>query len=234
MQNNDLIRQQLIHYFSETRLKNPMYSLRAMARTFNISPSHLSQVLSEKRPITDKFKKKVCGKLGLPTPDGKIQFNFIDDDNFRLVADWYHFAILSLSKVADCKADARWISRRLGIDYFIAKEAFERLQKLGLIKVKNGKFSQIVDPLHTSNDIPSLAIRMHHKQNLELAAQKLEDIDINNREFSSITVATSLKKLPLAKKVIRKFKTELYELLESGTKEHVYTFAMQLFPVSKF
>jgi hypothetical protein len=246
MGGGDFLRQQLANYFTEMRSKNPAYSLRAMARSFRTSPAQLSQIIANKRPMTNKFILKVSEKLGLSplevksilefhsgVPAAKTAFETIDDDNFKLVADWYHFAILSLSKVRDCEADPKWIAKRLGIDYFVAREAFHRLRKLGLIEIANGKYRQISRPLHTTNDVPSNAIRKYHSQNLELAKVKLDEVDIEAREFSTITFAVNLKNLPTAKKMIRKFKTEIYELLETGKKEEVYTMAIQLFPVSK-
>jgi len=246
LMHDNYLRQKLTHYFHTTRSKNPSYSLRAMARSFKTSPAHLSQVLSGKRPMTDKFALKVSNKLDLSPLEMKmalaelsssdetsLPFDLIEDEKFKLVSDWHHFAILSLSQVPDSKANVRWISQRLGIDYHVAKAAFERLRKLGMIKVENGSYHQVPKALHTTNDVPSSAIRKYHKQNLELAAGKLDEVDVNLREFSAITVATSLKKLPLAKKLIRKFKADIYELLNVGKKEEVYTLSIQLFPVSK-
>jgi uncharacterized protein (TIGR02147 family) len=191
--------------------------------------------------MTKKFVLKVAEKLGLSIEeacrivDGQATtlFEPISEEKFKLVADWQHFAILSLSKTSDCRADPKWIAKRLGIDYFLAKEAFERLCNLGLIEVKNGRYYQSSKPLHTANDIPSMAIRKHHKQNLDMAAIKLDEVEVEKKEFSSMTIAVNPRKLPIAKELIRKFKTQIYDILESGEKEEVYTLSIQLFPVTQ-
>ncbi|MGE0762901.1 MAG: TIGR02147 family protein [Bdellovibrionales bacterium] len=246
MAGNEGLRQQLTNYFAQMRQKNPGYSLRAMARVFKTSPAQLSQVLSGKRPMSRKFVLSVSDRLGLspletkealesqcPSPRSKISFESIAEDQFKLIADWHHFAILSLGETADAKADPKWISKRLGLDYYVVREALTRLQKLGIIEIKNGRYRQITKPIHTTQDIPSAAIRKNHRQNLALASEKLEQVDVADREFTSMTMAISRKKIDLAKKMIRKFKTEMYEFLQAGAKEEVYTLAIQLFPVSK-
>ncbi len=233
MQIEEYVRQQLNEFFKLKRTKNAAFSVRAMAQLFKTSPAQMSQILSGKRPLSRKFIKIVSEKLDIPKIDSKIEFSNLPGDEFSLISDWHYFAILSLSKTSKNKADPRFISQLLGIDYFVAKESFETLSKRGLIQIQNGHFTQTTKPLHTTNDIPSAAIRKYHQQNLKLAAEKIDEIEVEFREFTSITMAFNFKKLQTAKKLIRQFKTELYELVGQGKCEDVYTFSAQLFPVTK-
>ncbi|MBC7467460.1 MAG: DUF4423 domain-containing protein [Bdellovibrio sp.] len=233
MQTEEFVRQQLNDFFKIKRAKNGAFSVRAMAQLFKTSPGQMSQILSGKRPLSRKFINSVSDRLDLPKVDSKIEFSTLPDDEFKVISDWHHFAILSMSKTSKNKADPKFIAQMLGIDYYVAKEAFERLSKLGLIGIKDGFYTQTTKPLHTTNDIPSAAIRSHHKQNLTLASEKLDEVDVELREFTSMTMALNSKKLPSAKKLIRKFKADLYELVGQGKCEDVYTFSVQLFPVTK-
>ncbi len=90
--------------------------MRAFAQWLNFSPAQLSQMLSGKRTVTPQSLKKIMDKLGLspyeksqllemllkgkmneaPANNQKIR---LEEDRFRLIADWYHMAILSLTKV---------------------------------------------------------------------------------------------------------------------------------------
>jgi hypothetical protein len=234
MQDQEFIRQQLNDFFKSKRNKNSSFSVRAMAQLFKTSPAQMSQILSGKRPLSRKFIATVLDKLDMPNAATEIKFDTIEDEQFKLVSDWFHFAILSLSNTSRNKADPRFISQLLGIDYFVTKEAFERLLKLGLIQIHEGRFQQTTKPLHTKNDVPSAAIRSHHKQNLTLAAEKIDGVDVQLREFTSMTMAFNIKKLSAAKKLIRKFKHDLYELGSKGPCEDVFTFSAQLFPITKF
>ncbi len=233
MQNQDYVRQQLNDFFKSKRTRNSSFSIRAMARLFKTSPAQMSQILSGKRPLSQKFIASAWDRLDLPPVHTQVEFSTVEDQEFSLISDWHHFAILSLSKTSRNKADPRMIARLLGIDYFVAKASFDQLKKLNLITVKGDRFIQTTKPLHTKNDIPSLAVRQYHKQNLALAAEKLDEVDVSQREFTSVTMAFNVSKLSAAKKLIRQFKDDLYELAGKGKCDEVYTFAAQLFPVTK-
>jgi uncharacterized protein (TIGR02147 family) len=155
------------------------------------------------------------------------------EEEFHLIADWYHFAILSLSELKSHRSDPRWVAAQLGIPVQQASEALQRLIRLNIIEVQAGKIRQVMKPIKTTTDVPSTAIRTYHRQNLERAKEKIEEVAIEDREYTSITMAISRRKIPQAKKLMTDFKRKLSTLLESGDKEAVYTLSLQLFPVSK-
>ncbi|MFZ4715555.1 MAG: TIGR02147 family protein [Bacteriovoracaceae bacterium] len=232
--------------------KNRAYSLRAFANFLGVSPATLSQLLSEKRAISSKMGKSMLEKLGL-SPRQQIKYlttlskeakslsndlekdkqhSMIQDDIFHLISDWYHFGILSLGELKHCQADPRWVARQLKIPVNVANEALGRLERLKIIEVKNGTFKQIAPPLSTSNDIPSAAIRNYHRQILALAQSRLEQVAVEEREYSTVTMAVNTKKIHEAKKLIREFKKDMAELLETGSKSQVYQLSIQLFPLN--
>ncbi|MGH1469518.1 MAG: helix-turn-helix domain-containing protein, partial [Bdellovibrionales bacterium] len=45
--------------------RNPAYSLRAFAKHLGLSPGTLSELISEKRPVTLKTAQKVLGRLDI-------------------------------------------------------------------------------------------------------------------------------------------------------------------------
>lgn len=242
MMSDEVLRGALRDYLRSRRTKNPNYSLRAMSRQFKVSPAQLSQIISGKRKITAKIALLLADRLGY-SPIEKAYMMDIDappvaqrileEDQFKVISDWYHYAILSLSQVKDNKADVRWIAKRLGIDVITAREAYMRLKKLKYLEESDGKFRQSSVPLTTAQDVPSSAVRKFHKQKLALAAEKLEEVPVELREFGAITFPVNLAKLPNAKKLIRKFRNDLYKYLEAGEKQEVYTLAIQLFPLTK-
>ncbi len=85
----------------------------------------------------------------------------------------------------------------------------------------------------TTHDVQSAALQLSHKQNLELAALALDEVAIEHRDITSITMAIDAKKLPLAKAMIKNFRRQLSEFLESGNKNEVYNLNVQLFPLTK-
>lgn len=231
--------------------KNPSYSLRAYAQWLDVSPAHLSQVISGIRPMTNKISLKIVEKFNF-SPAEKMEFFesvhyslieehvkkddeffMIQEDEFKLIADWQHFAILSCFDLKGSSTKHEWFAKKLGIDVKSVDQAIERLTRLNIIAKKNGKYVQIKKPIRTTTDIPVSAIRKYHAGNLELAREKMESVSVDKREFTAITMAVNPKKLKLAKELMTDFKRRLSELLEYGEKTEVYTFSAQLFPVTK-
>jgi plasmid maintenance system antidote protein VapI len=60
-------------HFSEARVKNPQYTLRAFARKIRMGSGALSEVLSGRRKVSAKLAKKISENLGLsPEERAKI------------------------------------------------------------------------------------------------------------------------------------------------------------------
>lgn len=232
----------------ERQKRNPNFSLRAFARHLGMSPAQLSQLISGKRPLTQKAAHKISERLDL-SPMERLEFmrttlpdwleparktdeRFLTEDEFRAIADWHHFAILSLTKTANAKADPRWIAQRLGIGVNEAREGVDRLVRLGLVETKP-KFRQVSQPLNVKSEDMSAAIRQYHRQNLKLAEEKIETVDMKLRDLQSITVATSPAKIAKVKALVDEFLGRLDGLMEMKNATEVYTVAVQVFPVTK-
>lgn len=221
-----------------------------MAKQLSISPAHLSQLLSGKRPITLRVAMQIAEKLEMSPKDRalllkqamhkgrdqalpkKAEFQTLGEEEFEPISEWYYFAILSLGLHKDNRASAKWVAEQLGLPFSEAKEAYEKLRMLGFIEEKGGRYRQSSKPLHTTRDIPSQALRKFHRQHLDLAKDRIETVPVELREYSTMTMAISRKKLPRAKKMIHEFKLKLNKYLEEHDADDVYTLAIQLFPVT--
>ncbi len=233
----------LRHELDKRVKRNPSFSLRAFANFLEISPATLSQVISKKRSVSMKTGAHILHKLGyspseqlnliasIDASEAEIEKVQISEDKFQLISEWHYLAILSLGELPDAKADPRWVAKRLSITAAIANKALQRLERLNIIVIKDGRFKQIHPPFKTADDIPSAAIRNYHTNILNLAAEKLETVDVNEREFSSVTMAINSKNLLKAKEITRKYKKDMSKLLESGKADRVYHLAIQLFPM---
>lgn len=253
----------LLEELEHLRLKNPRYSLRAMAQRLGMSPGRLSEVMNGRRGLTRKTAEKIADRLDYdpkrralflatvertnqtrssssatdPAPLKSIQppkYDKIDIDSFHVVADWYHFAILSLMELNDFDPSPKWISSRLGITITQCEQAMERLKRTGLIEEnkENGRLRSTGRNIETPTDIASSALKRSHRQTLEQAIQSLYDIPVEDRDITSMTMAISSKKLPEAKKLIREFRKKLAAFLEEGKADEVYNLNIQLVPVT--
>lgn len=250
--------QMLQTHFAELQVRRPGFSLRSFARVLNLTPAQLSETLSGKRKITRKIALRVFERLGvdpstaqhligrLPEKQKRrrnktqsktrgqvLRYVQLSTDEFKIVADWYHFAILSLAETKSFKSDPTWIAKRLNIAEPDAKRAIERLLRLGLIAQKSGKLVATGKRFATSNDIPDASIRKNHAQGLEQARNALDQVPVELREFAASIIAADPRLLPQAKARLRELKREITQLLESGEKREVYRLSIQLFPVSR-
>ncbi|WP_409479413.1 TIGR02147 family protein [Pseudobdellovibrio sp. HCB154] len=234
--------------FESRRKKNSQFSLRAFSRWLGLSPAQVSQIMSGKRTITTKSFAKISDKLSLSPfeqkkymyatkgkqPSQDQQKKKLAEDQFRLIADWYHMAILSLTRVKEAKSDSRWIAQQLGITVQQANEAMSRLVRLGCLQLKP-EFKQIGEPFEVTSDIPSTAIRKYHQQCLQLASEKIEQVSLEKRQIQSLNFPMSLKTLPKFKILIDTFLDDALTLTEKSDKqqEEVFQLNVQLIPVTQ-
>jgi len=244
-------RQVLLSELATRKTANPRFSLRAFARVLDMSPALLSQLISGKKNLSKKQASKIASKLML-SPKEKLNLFFainpdlineknqknsariLEEDQFALISEWYHYGILSLGDLPRNKANPKWIAKHLQIDEIDAIKAFDRLLRMELIEINsNGGFKQIKGPLDTLTDVPSPAIRKYHKQNLELAKEKIDTIDVHLREYCSMTMSIDKDDLHKAKKLIEEFRQKFCSELETQSKNSVYTISIQFFPISQ-
>ena len=247
--------QKLKERLEEKQKLNPKYSLRAYSRDLGVHFASLGQVIKGTRPLPKKNAKDVCERLGL-TPKEKTLFmesfyrsktNIDDieidplDQRFRLdesyhniLAKWEYFAVIEMFYLKDAVINEKTVAKKLGLTQVRAKEVIKELLFAKLIKYDENEILVLThEDITTTEDISSLALKLSHQETLDIAKQKLEEIEVELRDFSSTTVALNLKKLPEAKTIIREFRQKLTKLLRDGEEEEIYQLAIQFFPLSQ-
>ncbi|MGZ3804479.1 MAG: TIGR02147 family protein [Pseudobdellovibrionaceae bacterium] len=242
--------------------RNPSYSLRAFAKALEMSAPHLSDILSGKKGlslssaqrialilkfnadeqqtfcdlVTIKHSKRAKdiqeAKLRLKQNTERNSFQKIDSEEFKLIADWYHLAILHLLELDNFQSDSAWIARKLSLPESIVNEALDRLEKVQLIdrskqqwKIKN-KFS-------STGDMPTMAIKNFHHQILKKASLAIDTQVSFERDLSAIIMACDEEKVPEAKRWIKEFRRKFCTHLDkSKSKNRVYCLAIQFFKIS--
>ena len=153
---------------------------------------------------------------------------------FKVIADWYHYAILELTYLPSFQATPGWIAKKLGISEIEAKLALERLESLGLVEEKNGSLIKTDLKLSTADrSLTTPAHKKRQKQILEKSIYSIENDPIENRNHSACTMAIDPEKIPEAKKRIQEFTRELCQFLESGNRSRVFEMQISLFPLTK-
>lgn len=241
--------------------KNPQLSLRAFAKKLKLGSGSLSEILNGSRRISKKLAVQICHELALDpqermdvlsrfpnkrpynktpleVPDAQTspqQYLRLSTDQFHVLSDGIHFALLNLMQIKGFKPDPVWIARRLKTTVSEVGKAISRLERLLLIEFDSQAKSwrRTAGALRTSDDIADLSVKKWHRESLEKADRALSEVPISRRDFSGMTMAIDVSKLAQAKELARKFQDDLAALLESGERNEVYQFNMQLFPLTQ-
>lgn len=227
--------------------KNPAYSLRAFAKYLEIDQSFLSKLLKGQRSITKELSEAIGPKLGLKPAQVNALFasgaasmpGFLSltDDEFELLSEWHHFAILELSKTTSFDSDPHKIARRLGIHVEEVRSAIERLQRLNFIRITDSGI-KILAPNNTWSNTKktSDARKRLQRSLLEKSISAIDHIPFELRENASLTVAVNKRLLPEFKEKLKEMRQALASHFQSnGEKDldEVYQLTISFFPLTK-
>lgn len=162
----------------------------------------------------------------------ELQTGMLDPDVFETVAKWHYTAILTLLMLTDIKADIDFIRRRLNLSLSETEKALLRLQRLGLVKARNGFWTATKQFLRI-HKAPSLAIRLFHKDLLSKAAKALDEQNAQERDFSNLTFLVDVDEFELAKQKVLEFQKEMTQLLSGKNPTEVYQMSIQLFRLTQ-
>lgn len=161
-------------------------------------------------------------------------FSTMQLDQLRFLSDWYHIAIIEMTKLKGFNPDPEWIHHKLGPDISLAQvvEAIERAVRLGLLeRTEHGSLRKTSQKFSTTSDIPNSSIKMYHSQMIQKALRAMEMQSVGERDITGHTIAVDKSKLPEAKKMIQNFRRRLGNFLASTESDTVYQLNIQLFDV---
>jgi uncharacterized protein (TIGR02147 family) len=233
--------------FLERCKRNPAYSLRAYAKYLEIDQSFLSKLLKGQRPFTHQLAETLGPKLGLKQKQIKQIFSAgtasmpgfltISDDEFEVLSEWHHFAIIELSKTNGFEFNLRQIAQRLGLHVEAVRAALERLSRLGFIRLSDGNLKVLSPNTTWSNTkMTSAARKKFQRALLEKSIVALDHVPFELREHGSVTIAINKKRLPEFKEKLKEMRKELSDFFQgSGEKnlDEVYQLTISFFPLTK-
>lgn len=244
--------------FSKRVRKNPQYSQRSFARSLGVSHTLLSLILNGHRRPSKKVVERLVDKFSL-TPEqaatllasaekrGKksehtegerkvLAYSKISLDEFALISEWQHYAILSLLDIADTEFTPQFVAKRLGISLHLAKISMHRLVERQIVEQDPAtrKWRQRPGPIVVENVRSTAWSRSFQRQLLGKAVESLENDPMETRDLSSTTFAMHPKNIPYALEQIREFRRELVRELEAfGDPSEVYNLTVQIFPTTR-
>jgi uncharacterized protein (TIGR02147 family) len=247
----------IVSDFTAIQAKNRRYSLRAHSRKLGLSPGALSELISGKRSLTFKTlfniqqvlpqQSTLRHHIGLVLKDvqqssknrpvNAEKFVSLKEASFRSIAEWQHYAILTLAATSGFKSDPKWIAKRLAISELLAKSSISRLLELGLMTQEvfgnNVTLRPTYKNLTTTSEVASRALRIAHTQDLDHAKNSLEKVPVELRDITSMTFSLDPALLPEAKLFLKEWRRRFSEQFEGkGTATEVYTLSLCLVPIT--
>lgn len=245
------------HYQARLR-KNPSYSLRAFSSYLGLAPQVISSVFKGQRHLPVKSSEQVIDRLGLSVDEARLfmkdlksrkaklsrlsknaeeensEITLSEERHFRIIAEWEYYAILNLLDTKDEFSQPQQMARRLGLSEKRAQFLVEDLIAEEMIeKNQEGFYQRKVKHLTTTKDVPSQALKHAHKEALQLAGEKLTQVNVDERFYSASTISIDKFKLNAAKDLLREFRKKMTMFMKEGETDEVYQFNIQLFPLTQ-
>jgi uncharacterized protein (TIGR02147 family) len=247
---------------SNRKQRNDAYSARAFARDLGLSPSRLSEVLSGSHGVSESTADRIALNLKLKPTVRKFWKDLIlatssrnqkvrelaqkrvsefrkvegvrrlEEEQFRVISDWYHGAILELTQVQGFRSDVNWIAERLGIAIVQVEGALYRLKQLGLLRMESdGCLVACLEAFNAFSDVPSSAIRKFHRQILTMHMESLIEDSMSEREAVSMILAIPKARMPEFQQEMKAFVTQFWQRIENDDKDALYSLSVPLCPV---
>lgn len=244
--------QKIIEVFLERKRKNPQYSLSAFSRDLGCSVSFLSRLMRGERRLTTnqilkfqailKLDQKEVGhwlkgaviKAQKKGPSQSPDPTLLHADQFRMISNWIHYAILNLIFLKDFKPNVTWVSRRLGVHPLEVQDAVDRMVRMGLLQVTKEKWIRTDARLRFESRTTDTALREFHIQHFEKAIQNLRDPkDFERRYVEGLTVPISKARIPKLKEKISKTMKIFLKEIDGKDCDEVYHLSFQMIPLTE-
>src|SRR5262249_42940124 len=206
------------------------------------------------RSLTARTINRLGERLGLDRPaiDGYIaheplwgrestaamhlaEVQQLTGDAARVIADWYHYAILELTRLHNFKPDSGWIARVLGITPDQVNLALSRLIRLGLLEMADRTrwIDKSGDSTISLAEFSQVALQRLSESVRQLLVSALDTMPKGSCEHSTTTLALNTARLKSALEHIARFRRELISLLEQDpVRDDVYQLEISFFPVT--
>ena len=226
--------------------------------------SRLHEAMSGKRGISPKVAGDIASKMGLAKREREVFVTNVEAlharsaitrgeavsklkaiaengarqalelDVFETISNWYHYAILELTRVEGFQPESGWIAARLGIQPTEAQSALERLLRMKLLKKTDGKLSASNEFVFTPSGTASAGLKRHHEQLIERAKSALYFQTLQQRDITSVIMAIDSAEMDQAKSSLKDFRRKFSRTMEaSQIKDSVYCLSLQFFQLDQ-
>lgn len=182
-----------------------------------------------------RLTQLLIDKLGQSHPKG--QFTLLNDQQFRIIARPYYYAIREIVNVKGFQENTDWIVKNLHIKVTKSQveTAIKDLLDLGLLKRDSqGRLLYTNEAVTTTHDMPNEALRRFHEEMLDLAKNSIREIPVLERDIASMTIAFDSQRLQECKEFLNDCRQKFMKKFETQTDaDQVMHLEIALIPLSK-
>jgi uncharacterized protein (TIGR02147 family) len=244
--------------------KNPRFSLRAFAKRVGLAPSNLSEVIRGKKNLSEKSAIQVAERMGLNPVETEYfvllvqlegrrddksrqlildrlqrlnpsrEVNHLGLDVFNAISDWYHVAVITLTRVEGFVVSPESAAQALGVTLVEASAAIDRLVRLNLIEKTKAGYRKTGNYLLAHSDSPDEGLRNYHRQMLSKAIDSLTAQTPREKVIGSENLVIDEDQIEEARQITERYFAEMIKLSERAEKKtHAYHLGVQFFNLMK-
>jgi len=157
----------------------------------------------------------------------------ISENQYKFFANWYFPVIWNVFDMDQSVSNPREIAKRIQpqVTPAQAEDAIRSLLELGLLKKTANGYAITDKHLATEPEFRGFAAKAYNLQFIHMAAQMLDVVKPNLRQYNTLVFSTSPKGFESIKERIVSFQEELKEIIDrERVTDRVYTLSMQLYP----
>lgn len=180
-------------------------------------------------------KKKIYKQMRSFASDNAVKL--VGEEEYDYYETWRNPVLRELAPKMKGATPAKMAEQfEFDVNTADVKKSLAQLQDLGLLKKDDdGNFVQDTKSITTGSiDVTSLAIRDMHRQMGNLAVKSLDEIPVNERDISGMTLGVSEIAFQKIVQEIADFRRRIGAIaMEDSGSERVYRLNVQLFPLTK-
>jgi len=148
----------------------------------------------------------------------------LNDEKFKLMADWCSVAILEMISNFASKWDTNKIGAYLNISKKVVEVTIERLIKIGIIELqKNGSYKRLKDHILLSSDNPNTTLQLYYESCLEQIKKSIRNQTPKEKVIGTEVMAFDPDQLDEVRSITDDYFQQLCDLSKQGkNRTHIY------------
>lgn len=184
-------------------------------------------------PLRVSQELKDFGRPSTENDQARIETFKIELDQYHVLSDWIHYAVMELTYIDTFKFDYKWMGKKIGRSAKDVEQAVERLVSLKLLEKVDGSIKKTHNRVTTKDKSKtSVPLKKLQKELLQIAIDSIDDVSFDKRASVSMTMAINPKNITQAKRLFTDFSESICDLLEEGEQTDIYNLIINLSPVN--